>query len=38
VKQAIATINRIRPLEVIYSSSYIAAESIKLLKLELGIL
>ncbi len=39
VKEAIATnaINRIRPLEVIYSGNYIASESIKLLKLELGI-
>jgi GntR family transcriptional regulator len=37
VKEAIATINRIRSLEVIYSGNYIANESIKLLKLELGI-
>jgi GntR family transcriptional regulator len=39
VKEAIATnaADRIRPLEVIYSGNYIASESIKLLKLELGI-
>ncbi|AFY74431.1 putative transcriptional regulator [Synechococcus sp. PCC 7502] len=37
VKQAIADVDRIRPLEVIYSGKYVAAESIKALKLELGI-
>ncbi len=37
VKIAIAKSDRIRPLEVIYAPNYIAAESVKLLKLELGI-
>lgn len=37
VKQALAQSDRLRPLQVIYSGNYIAAESIKLLQLELGI-
>jgi GntR family transcriptional regulator len=37
VKQAMANSDRIRPLEVMYSGNYISGESIRLLKLELGI-
>jgi GntR family transcriptional regulator len=37
VKEAIESSDRIRPLEVIYSGNYIANDSIKLLKLQLGI-
>jgi GntR family transcriptional regulator len=37
VREAIECGDRIRPLEVIYSGNYIANDSIKLLKLELGI-
>ncbi len=37
VKAEIERSDRIRPLEIIYSGSYISNESIKLLKLELGI-
>jgi GntR family transcriptional regulator len=37
VKEAIEYSDRIRPLEVIYSGNYIANDSIKLLKLQLGI-
>jgi GntR family transcriptional regulator len=37
IKEAIDSGDRIRPLEVMYSVNYIALESIRLLKLELGI-
>ncbi len=37
VKAAIVNLDRVRPLEIMYSGNYIAATSIKLLKLELGI-
>jgi len=37
LNQAIERGDRIRPLEVMYSANYIAIESIRLLKLELGI-